>query len=413
MRVLLITKNFPPVSCGVGDYASRLARELAAAGNSVTVLTEPADAPRQLSFGLREQSLRGWRDLQPAIEAVAAFAPDHVQLEYSGYAWGRWGFAWWLNALLFGLRRRRIPVHAGLHELAISMRQHPLRTPVALAQWLHVALILAAVKSAAVNMRSRVASLERLFPWWREKIRYRPNSSNIPVVPFAETERAGFRRERGVAPGELVVATFGLFHPAKNYEALIQAVALLRSSNPPRLWMLGNFAAASPDYVARLKLAAQAAGIQEAVWWSGRLEAAEMSRALQASDVFVLPQPDGHLTRSGAFMAAAAHGLPVVAVRQPGGRDQAEFTHGEHVWFAEQSTAAALAAGIRRLAGDPAVAARMGRNLQELYAARFDWPITAAAFRRADALLPDSGEGQPSVERGAVAAVTDPGGTRT
>jgi len=413
MRVLLITKNFSPVSCGVGDYASRLADELAAAGHGVTVLTEPADEPRRLSFGLREQSLRGWRDVRPALDAIVAAAPDHVQLEYSGYAWGRWGFAWWLNALLFRLRRRGISVHVGLHELAISMRQHPIQTPVALAQWLHIALILGAAKSAAVNMRSRASLLERLFPWWREKIRYRPNASNIPVIPFAEAERAVLRSARGVDPGELVVATFGLFHPAKNYEALIRAVALLRRSQLVRLWMLGNFAKASSEYIARLKDTAQAAGIQDAVWWSGRLEAAQVSRALQAADVFVLPQPDGHLTRSGAFMAAAAHGLPVVAVRQPAGRDQAEFTHAEHLWLASRSTADELAASIRRLAGDPTVAARIGRNLYELYAARFDWPIAAAAFRSADAVVPESAAGEDFVERGTVAAVTNSEGTRT
>ncbi len=413
MRVLLITKSFPPVSCGVGDYASRLAEELTAAGNGVTVLTAPADAPRHFSSSLREQPLRGWRDLRPAIEAIVASAPDHVQLEYSGYAWGRWGFAWWLNALLFCLRLRRISVHVGLHELAISMRQHPLQTPVALAQWFHIALTLGAVNSAAVNMRSRVSSLERFFPWWREKIRYRPNSSNIPVIRYSEAERADYRRERGVSTGELVVATFGLFHPAKNYEALIEAVSLVRGSRTVRLWMLGNFAVASPEYIARLKNTEHAAGIQDAVWWSGRLEAADISRALQSADVFVLPQPDGHLTRSGAFMAAAAHGLPVVAVRQPGGRDQAEFTHAEHLWLAKQSTGEEFAAAIRQLAGDPAGAERMGRNLQELYAARFDWPIAAAAFRRADAVPPESASDESSVERGPVAAVTHPGGTRT
>ena len=391
MGILLLTKNFPPVSCGVGDYTSRLAEELVARGDSVTVLTEPADDPRHLSFALQEVPLRGWRDLRPVREAIVASSSDRVQLEYSAYAWNRWGAAWWVNALVFQLRRRGIPVHVGLHELAIRMREHPLQTPVALAQWLHIALIVAAATTVAVNMRSRVHLLERLFPWWSEKIRYRPNSTNIPVVPITEAERHALRRVHGVAPGEFVVAAFGLFHPAKNYEGLIEAVALLRRSMPVRLWMLGNIAAASPAYIARLKNAAHAAGIAPAVWWSGRLEAPEVSRLLQAADVFVLPQADGHLTRSGAFMAAASHGLPVVAVRQPGGRDQAEFSHGVNVWLADHSTAEEFAAAVRALAGDRAAAARMGRNLRDLYARRFDWRITAASARSLETAKPQPG----------------------
>jgi glycosyltransferase involved in cell wall biosynthesis len=81
-------------------------------------------------------------------------------------------------------------------------------------------------------------------------------------------------------------------------------------------------------------------------------------------------------------MAAAAHGLPVVAVRQPGGRDQAEFRHGEHVWFAGHSTAEDLAVGIQALMEDRVDAARMARNVRQLYETRFDWGVTAAIERK-------------------------------
>ena len=413
MRVFLLSKNFPPVSCGVGDYASRQAAELAAEGNFVTVLTEPASAARHVSFELRELPLGCRQDARAVLEAVIAAKPDRVLLEYSGSAWGRWSAPLWVNSLLFRLRRRGFAVHAGLHELAISIRQHPLHTPVALAQWLHVALILWAAESAAVNMRSRADLLARLFPWWRRKIQYRPNSSTIPVTPLAQADRGAFRSGHGAGPGEIIVATFGMFHRAKNYEGLIDAFGLLRRSTPAKLWMLGNTAAASPEYVARLKRAACAAGVEEHVWWPGKLEAEEVSRALQAADVFVLPQPDGHLTRSSAFMAAAEHGLPVVAVRQPGGRDQMEFTHGEHVWLAVRSTPEDLAGGMLALAEDPDLAARLGRSLRELYAARFAWSVTSSISTGHSALHVPSGASGISAERTAVARATHTGGAKS
>ncbi len=426
MRILLLIKNFPPRTCGVGDYASRLAEELAAAGDLVTVLTEPAGPAQRgrLPFGLLEVPLRGWRDLRSALEGIAASAPDRVLLEYSAYAWGRRGAPWWVNALLFRLRRRGVPVDVGLHELAVSVRQHPAQTPVALAQWCHIALLMAAVETVAVNMRSRAALLARLFPRWRAKIRYRPNSSTIPVLPQDIAEREAFRQEHGVSAGEIVVASFGLFHRAKNYEAVIRAVSLLRRRTVPedgpasdgvgvrpiRLWMLGNVAAASPEYIGRLKRFAWESGVEDATWWPGRLEVEEISRALQAADVFVLPQPDGHLTRSSAFMAAAAHGLPVVAVRDPGGRDQTEFAHGEHLWLAQHSRAAELAAGIRALIEDRGLAARMGRNLRQLYETRFDWRATAAVERGAGMSTKPAGA---AAEHSPVAAATPASGAKS
>jgi glycosyltransferase involved in cell wall biosynthesis len=378
LRILILTRNFPPRSCGVGDYACRMAEVLSAAGDFVDVLTEPAGATRNFPFGLSELPLRGWRDLKPVLRKIADIAPHRVQLEYSGYAWGRWGVAWWLNALLFALRRRKITVNIGLHETAIRMRQHPMQIPVALAQWVHIALMMAAAETVELNMPSRVALLGRVFPWWRAKLRYRPNSSTIPVTAATEAEREAMRRQRGVASGEAVVATFGMFHTAKHYEALIGAMARLARTRKVRLWMLGDVAMAVPEYLAQLKRMTRECGIEEHVWWPGRMEAAELSRALQSADVFVLPQPDGHLTRSSAFMAAAAHGLPVVAVRNPEGRDQAEFAHEENVWLVTRSAPEEIAAALAALLADPAAAGRMGGALRRLYAERFDWSATVA-----------------------------------
>jgi glycosyltransferase involved in cell wall biosynthesis len=379
LRVLILTRNFPPRACGVGDYAFRMAAAMAAAGDFVAVLTEPVDTPRHVAIGLREHSLGGWSDLQPVLGQILQAAPDFVQLEYSGYAWGRWGVAWWLNALLFKLRRQGIPVHIGLHETAIRMRQHPLQIAVALAQWAHVGLLLAAAETVALNMPSRVKTLGRIFPWWRSKLRYRPNASNIPVEFITQAERTTLRRKLGVEDGETVVATFGMFHTAKHYEALVGAIPLL-PEKPVRLWMLGDVAMASPEYVAQLKAMARVCGIEGRVWWPGRLDAGQVSRMLQSADLFVLPQPDGHLTRSGSFMAAAAHGLPVVAVRDHTQRDQLEFTHGKNIWLVERSAPQEFAAAIDALMSDPAAASRMGSELRRLYDASFDWRLAAVHF---------------------------------
>jgi glycosyltransferase involved in cell wall biosynthesis len=308
---------------------------------------------------------------------IVAEHPDRVQLEYAGYAWGRWGVAWWLNALLFALRRRKIPVHVGLHEVAIRMRQHPLQIPVALLQWAHIGLLLAAAETVALNMPARVELLGWLFPWWRGRLRYRPNSSTIAPAALAHGERAAFRRRQGAGDYDAVIATFGMFHTVKHYEALIEAVALLRAVDGPKLcpklWMLGDHSMAAPSYVARLREMVRALGLEDCVWWSGRLEPQQVSLALQAADFFVLPQADGHLTRSSAFMAAAAHGLPVVAVRNSS--SQIEFTHGKNICLVEHSAGNPIAVALRWLMENPLAARDMGRSLRRLYETRFSWCV--------------------------------------
>jgi len=146
----------------------------------------------------------------------------------------------------------------------------------------------------------------------------------------------------------------------------------VRRSCPVRLWLLGDSRAAAPAYVEKLRERARSLGIDD-VFWSGRLDSADVSAHLQACDVFVLPQADGHLTRSSAFMAAAAHGLPVIAVRNPG--NQQEFTHGRDVWLAEKSSSSAFSEALGGLLVDPQLRFKLGGNLRKLYEEKFDWAV--------------------------------------
>ena len=179
-----------------------------------------------------------------------------------------------------------------------------------------------------------------------------------------------------------MVATFGLFHSGKNIQAALDAVARARSPRPLRLWLLGDSTGASPRDIQALREKIKALGIEQQVFWSGYLTPAEVSAHLQAADIFMLPQPDGHLTRSSAFMAAAAHARTVIAVQNR--KNQGDFTPGENVWLVKKSDGADLAAAIEALEREPELAARLGTNLGRLYRQKFDWAITSTPHSKAE-----------------------------
>ena len=363
--------------CGVGDYTLGLALALREQGHEVAVLTCLAGGPRPAGIRVIEIPLAGWKDLRLVLRAIERERAELVQIEYSGYGWSRFGFSFWLNGLATALRWRRIPVKIGLHETYLNFLQHPLQIPVSLIQRLHVWALITTASEVYVNMPERLRRLRRILPWCRSKIHYRPNSSTIPVAPLDAEARNQLRAKRGAAPGDCVVVNFGLFQKAKNLEAVIEAVARARTARPLRLWLLGDPGGAAPDYIASLRERARSLQIEERVFWSGYLSPAEVSRHLQAADVFVLPQPDGHVTRSSTFMAAAAHGMPVIAVRNL--KNQDEFENGKNLLLAEKCSASELAALLETLAGDPALAAALGKNLLRIYQERFDWAATVKA----------------------------------
>jgi glycosyltransferase involved in cell wall biosynthesis len=383
-RVALLTRRFPPECCGVGDYTARLAESWQRQGHEVTVfVASPEKSESQKSEGSSPEAgirvvrikLDGWRDVQAAARAIAAAKPEQVQIEYSNYGWSRWGFAFHVDALVRALRKSGLPVTVALHEFPLEFLQHPLHAGISVVQRLHFARLVQGANEVLTNTQERVRILRRWFPWQRERVHFRPNSSHIPVEAGNAERTANLRAER--APGAaLVVATFGMFHPGKRYEAVIEAVGMARSELRPAVWLLGDARQAQVAYLEKLRQQVRASHLEGAVWWSGHLAPGELSAYLQAVDIFMLPQPDGHLTRSSAFMAAAAHGLAVIAVRND--ENQKDFAHGENVWLVDASRAEYFAQAIRQLARDAALRARLGSSLRSLYEKRFSWAVAAA-----------------------------------
>ncbi|HDH10002.1 MAG TPA: glycosyltransferase, partial [Chloroflexi bacterium] len=119
-------------------------------------------------------------------------------------------------------------------------------------------------------------------------------------------------------------------------------------------------------------------GLADRVLWTGYTPPEEVSANLLASDVCVLPYRDGASFRRGSFMAALAHGLPIVSTRPR--VDTPELRHGENILFVPPDSPTALAGAIARLAEDPALRRRLGEGAAKL-ARNFTWEEIARKTR--------------------------------
>jgi glycosyltransferase involved in cell wall biosynthesis len=114
------------------------------------------------------------------------------------------------------------------------------------------------------------------------------------------------------------------------------------------------------------------------VIWAGRQPGDEVSRLLQAADLFVAPYDDGASLRRGSLVAGLAHGLPVVSTRPAVA--SAYLRDGENVALVPPRDPAALAASLRDLLARPEAAARLGRAARRL-GEQLDWATIARATR--------------------------------
>ena len=109
--------------------------------------------------------------------------------------------------------------------------------------------------------------------------------------------------------------------------------------------------------------------------WTGYLEPPGVSASFAAADICVLPYRDGASFRRGSFMAALAHGMPIVSTHPQVALP--ELVHGENVWLCPPRDAEALSEALVRLAADDLLRQRLGAGALAL-SKQFDWRLIAA-----------------------------------
>ena len=369
MRVALVCGRHLPAQDGVADYTARLAEALSAAGVE-PLLAGAAPSPHVVCDGW------GPRGVLQAARALRRLRPDvvHVQSAPSAY-----GFRGWVG--LLPLLLRGTPVVTTLHEY--GWWAWPARVPRRV--WARLersgrvdreTLLLAPASAEVLCTNEAHAAVVRA------RTGRQPLVVPIgPNVPDAGADRAAARAALGVADGTTLLVTFGFVHPVKGVRYLLDAAAQLRDELDLRVVVAGGFTSlALPEDEARafraeLEQHARDAGVADLVSFTGHVPSAQVSSLLHAADAVVLAATAGVTTRSGALVAALAHGAPVLAtVADP---PDPALVPGEHVLpIARVRDGDAVAAAVRALVADPALGPRLAGAGRRLAAPR-SWPVLA------------------------------------
>jgi len=199
-----------------------------------------------------------------------------------------------------------------------------------------------------------------------------------PVVPRVIPYTIGFSadgepaRTRRAGGDELVVLFVGRLVERKGIRYLIEAVRRLPSplARRAKLVVIGD----GPERSV-LEEQARRDGVTGRVEFRGRVSAEELKRAYAAADVFVLPavvDTRGDTEGLGVvLLEAMSYGVPVIGSALGGITDI--VTDGATGLLVPPGDAAALAAALARLAGDPALAERLGRAGQRRVREDFSW----------------------------------------
>jgi glycosyltransferase involved in cell wall biosynthesis len=394
MRIAMLTAEYPPTPGGVGDYTRQLGVALARRGLDVAVWTIREGALWSLDPAGKGAGARlgpaswGWSCWGAVAGAQAAERRDVLHIQYQT---GAYGMHPAINLLPGRLRRvvgrPRLAVTA--HDLLLPYlfpKAGPARAWVTrrLLEDCDAAVVTnvedadalaghAGPQAGPPRFAGRLARAPELIPI----------GSNIAVAPPPGYARPLWRQRLGCAPGDVLLAYFGLISPTKGLDAALAALGQLPTSF--RLLIIGGEATAPQDraYAAALRAQIERPPLAGRVTITGHCGEHEVSAHMLASDIGVLPFLDGASFRRGSLLATLAHSLPVVTTRPAASLSsealpQSErLTDGASALLVPPGDPEALARAVRSLAGDAPLRARLAAGGHEL-STRFGWESIAA-----------------------------------
>ena len=378
MKVLLVTGEYPPMQGGVGDYTKELALAFARAGAEAHVLTQEAGTTPMEIPGIELHVAKGkwgWRNLLHAKKVVEALHPDAVQIQYQAAAYGMHPSIHLLPRFL------KLTTRPGI----VSVTYHDLLVPYLFpkAGNLRWAAVLELAKGSDLAVTTNPEDTRKLsgaLP--KARIKEIPIGSNIYPSPPKGYERDSWRLKHGYGENECLLIYFGFLNESKGGEVLVRAFAgLWEKGRPVKLLMLGGKTGSSDPtnvvYAHRIEKMIVDLGVEERVRWTGFLPPEEVSAWMLAADVAVLPYTDGVSYRRGSFMAALAHGLPIVTteprIPQPGLHD------GENVVLVPSGDVKAVAEAIERICDNPALRESLSQGARAL-SGEFSWDTIAQKY---------------------------------
>jgi glycosyltransferase involved in cell wall biosynthesis len=234
--------------------------------------------------------------------------------------------------------------------------------------------ILTLARSSAGVIVTNVEDYERL---QGENVRHLariPIGSNIAVCS-APVDGAKLRESVGIPEGAFLVGYFGFLNKNKGVDTLVKGAAdAIRDGLNLELVMIGGRTGSSDPtnagYAREIEALIDGEDIADHVHWTGFVDEDEVSAWLCAADCVALPFRDGASFRRGTFMAALAHGCPIItttpAVRLP------EIKDGQNVRLIPPDSPSAFATTVKALAANDLLRRRLGEGALAL-SHKFDW----------------------------------------
>jgi glycosyltransferase involved in cell wall biosynthesis len=175
-----------------------------------------------------------------------------------------------------------------------------------------------------------------------------------------------------------IISYFGMVYPGKGFEVILETIELLRDrGNTFKFKFIGGGMVDNGDYEEHVRFEIRKRNLTGIVDWMGLVPEDIVSRELSKSRTVFLPFDSGLSDRRGSFMAAIAHGRPVLT--SPPVVEMPFLKNGVNVMWPEKSEVKQYVRILERLLTDDSLVSALSRGAF-LLGNKFQWSKIARDY---------------------------------
>ena len=354
MRVLQLSKFYPPFRGGIETTVHELTEGLVQVGVSVEVLCSGTQRETQCDEfpGYRVTRAASWGRLLSTSMAPALISETRRRRSAQDLIHVHMPDPMAALALYLSRPAARVVVHwhSDVIRQQISRKLYePLQT------WL-----LNMADAIIVTTQAYAEASKPLQPWLHK----------LRVIPIGIRDHSGCVNQqrllavRRALGGRRAVVAVGRLASYKGYDVLVEAARELPDDHVIVVIGEGECRAALQRQVSRL-------GLQDKVLLTGELDAEDVHAYLAACDVFCLPSTSRAESFGLAMVEAMSFGKPVVASAIPGSGAPHVNVDGRTGYNVPVGATSALAAALRRVTSQPTAAQALGQAGRQRFLAEY------------------------------------------
>ncbi|MES2648294.1 MAG: glycosyltransferase family 4 protein [Bacteroidota bacterium] len=394
MTVLIITPNYTPAICGVGDHTAHLQRELTATGNKVLLLT---GTPGQDNINSFSVAAFDGTMLPTLRKLITKHQVDRILWQYVPYSYQTKGLPFWWPLLMLRLRQKGLKQVIFFHEVSIRLWGYGVKRLV-------LAFLQRVIANSAAIAANRTITSIQLFRSYFvfNKPEIVPISANVVSSNWSVV--SGVRVSKKVSDAPIAIGRSVVNHEGASGvvsktmrgdgvggestifcfanradSALLEALKNINRQVPVKLVLGGMIQQAKKkELIAWIS----EFDLETVIYFTGTVDAERLANYVASASVFIQPQivergnEGGVSAKNGTIMAAMSIGKAIVTC--PGDMtDPRLFRDGENMLLMPYGDAVGYEQALLALLTDKPLANELGEAAATTYQEYCSWEVTS------------------------------------